>query len=1433
MSNFATSYRLGIDVGSTTAKIAVIDQADEIIHSEYVRHHTKIHETVLQLLENVKTLIGNVKILPSVTGSAGMGISEKFNIPFVQEVIAATEVIKRKFPEVRTLIDIGGEDSKMIFFHQNKPPDIRMNGSCAGGTGAFIDQMATLLNISPLKLNELASEHQHIYPIASRCGVFAKTDVQNLLSRKIPKTDIAASIFQAVAVQTMNTLARGFDIVAKMMFIGGPFKFLSELRKTFIRNLNILDTDIIVSETSELLPAYGAAISNTAAKQEMSIQEFQNSISMGVSQGGNQNTRLNPLFENQEEFENWNRNKIKYHVPKTSISDYQSDSCFIGIDSGSTTTKITVVGKNCELLYKFYANNNGSPIETVKTGLSQFYQELKAHNRHTDLKIKYSVVTGYGEDLVKAALGIDLGVVETIAHYSAARYFNPNVSFVMDIGGQDMKAIFIDNGIVNRIELNESCSSGCGSFIQTFGSSLGYGVADFAQKACNAKSPADLGTRCTVFMNSKVKQSLRENATVDDISAGLAISVIKNALYKVLKLKSIKELGEHIVIQGGTFRNPAIHRALEVLIEKEVICTDIPELMGAYGAALLAVEKYQLADNKIVSGFIPLENVEKPDTFTTRLVNCKGCVNNCTVTKFVFDNNNVFFSGNKCEAVFTSRGEKFESGFDMLDYKYKTLFDRPAMPSLVAAQKTVIGIPRVLNMYENYPFWHSLFTSLGFEVRLSPESSMKMYESGLGSVMSDSICFPAKLVHGHIQALAKMKVNRIFYPIVIYEKNEFQEADNSYNCPIVSSYADVVRSSINPEERFGIVVDKPVINLNNDKLLSKACFEYFKDFGIRKKDFDKALIIALNEQKKFKENYKTKGLQLIDELQRHNRKNSLKRMAIVVAGRPYHSDPLINHKISHILADFGVDVLTEDCLPLPAAAQITDLQIISQWAYPNRIYNAAQWVAEQDENIQFVQFNSFGCGPDAIVIDEATSILKAKGKNHTLIRIDDITSTGSVKLRLRSMIESLRVRDNSRKPTVAPRISTPSFMPEDKHRTIIGPYFGEMYAAFLPALFELGGYKFENLQPADKQSVDFGLRHSNNEICYPATVVVGDIIKALKSGKYNRNEIAVGITQTGGQCRATTYLSLIKKAMVDSGFDDVPVIAIGTSGKALNPQPGFSLNWKSMLRTTFVAVVYADAIAKMYYATVPREVVKGTSRALLNKFQEKAHQLIVNKEVDNLFNLLKQAVKEFNSIDIKEGHYPKIGIVGEIYVKYNYFGHQHIMDWLIERGIEVVVPPILEFFIQDFVNFDTNKAQHLRKASMSDILVYFIEKYFNRLIRRTEGIMHSFRLYKPHNSIRQMAKKADEILNLASQFGEGWLIPAEIATFAEEGIFNVVSVQPFGCIANHVISKGIEKRIKDKFPQMSLLYLDFDDGTTEVNILNRLHFMVDNVKNAR
>lgn len=1413
-------FNIGLDAGSTTLKVVVTDENGELVYTDYARHHADIQGTLLLSLNKLKASFPDVNVRIQVTGSAGMGLSERFGLPFIQEVVAATQVIEKRFPGTRTLIDIGGEDSKMIFFNKNMQPDIRMNGNCAGGTGAFIDQMAVILGVEVNELSDMALRADAVYPIASRCGVFSKTDIQNLIALNVKRENIAASIFTAVATQVISALSRGCDIKSKVFLCGGPFAHIPALRKIMQEKIGMDGDDVVMTEQASVIPAWGASLAMSEKAEVKSLDDFITIFSVKREANEIAKSTLSPLFVDSQDFESWKQRKEKNKIDKVAIADLKSCNCYIGVDSGSTTTKVVAMDEDERIFFTFYKKNGGRPLETVKEGLTQLLEEARACGK--DLKVVGSCSTGYGEELIKTAFGMDFGMVETIAHYTAAYKLNPKVSFILDIGGQDMKAIFVEKGAINRLEINEACSSGCGSFIDSFAQSLKCPISDFVRRACESQNPCDLGTRCTVFMNSKVKQCLREGSPLDDISAGLAYSVIKNCLYKVLKLKDVKDLGDHIVLQGGTMRNSAVVRAFELSVNKEVIVSNYPELMGAYGAALFS--KKRIPAGKEGTSLAQLVDLKE---YTSEPLRCVGCENNCQILKNVFANGKVYYSGNKCEKVYTNKGEQGRVAFNMSFYKNELAFKKDKKGVLNQPYFT-IGIPRALNMYENFPFWYTLFTRCNIAVKNSARSTFAMYEKGLNTVMADNICFPAKLLHGHIFDLAEKKVDRIFYPYVTYERME-PNSNNSYNCPVVAGYSDVLRSSINVEERFGIPMDAPVINFKDDKLLKKSCAVYLKSIlnkNFNKKQFDAAFEEALQAIDNFSQTLKNKATHLLAKAKEEN------RLVIVLAGRPYHNDPLVQHKVSEIITSFGVDVITEDVVR-GTDASLKDSHIIPQWSYMNRIMKMAQWVAETKENVHYVQLTSFGCGPDAFIVDEVTDMMKRYGKNVTLLKVDDVNNAGSLRLRIRSLIESLKYKSEESETVCQPFLTTPEYLKKDVGKKVLVPFFSDYHSPFIPPLFDLMGYKFENMPPSDADSVQWGLKYANNEICYPATLVVGDCIRAMESGQYDRNNVVFAITQTGGQCRATNYIALIKKALLAAGYGDIPVISISIMD-TINEQSGFTPNVKKIIKITLYMLFYADAISKMYYSAVVREKEKGAANRIKEEYILKGVNAVSAKKSKELVKLLGEAAQQFDAIS-ETKDVPRIGIVGEIFIKYNSFGHQHVVDWLVEEGIEPVIPSLNEFFLQYFPNAKFNESNYLEKKSkfISRMLSSLGEKYVNRVMRKMDKAASQFRYYENFVDIHEEAKRAEKITNLAAQFGEGWLIPAEFASFAERGINAAISLQPFGCIANHVISKGIEKRVKDIYPDMNLLFLDFDGGVSEVNVLNRLHFIARAAKHVK
>ena len=1407
------AYRLGIDIGSTTAKIVILFPDGTPAFSSYRRHNTETSLTLQAILREAYEKLGDQIVDFLITGSAGMGLAEKYDLPFIQETVAAAEVVHQRYPEVHTLIDIGGEDAKIIFFDEQARPDIRMNGSCAGGTGAFIDEMAMLIGVPVYRLDELASQSTQIYPMASRCGVFAKTDLQNLLSMQVPKEDIAASVFHAVALQVIATLARGKDILPQIMFSGGPFTFIPTLKRTFMKVLKLSEAQVAGLESPELLPALGAALAPSSKRKVISLQDLIAELAQEKVHAQSGENRRPPLFSSSQEFQSWKTVQEKNRILRIDISACSDGDYFLGIDSGSTTTKIVLTDDAGRVAFSFYASNGGNPIQVVQTGLQQLCAAFSEQGFLP--RVARSVVTGYGEDLIRAAFGIDDGMVETLAHFRAAQEFDPRVTFILDIGGQDMKAIFIKDGQIQNIEINEACSSGCGSFLESFARNMGHSVADFAGLACQARSPYNLGTRCTVFMNSRVKQALREGASIEDISAGLAYSIIQNALHKVLKITNTDSLGEHIVVQGGTFRNPAIQKALELLLGRAVVCPDLAELMGAYGAALSARDAWLRQPNQPASLMV-LTGLDAQQTSQKHNMRCKGCENQCAITRLNFANGRYFYTGNRCEKKFSNSGKHAYKGASMLDIKYRLLFDRPLEPE--TSPRAVIGIPRVLNLYENFPFWATLLVESGFRVQLSAPSRVGMYEKGAGTIMSENICFPAKLAHGHIYDLIEAGVDRIFYPMVTYENPEFADSDGVFNCPVVGGYPELIGSAIDPSGKHGIPLDKPAITMRDLGLFQKECEVYLAALGVDRKTARRAFSRAIAAQRKYKQAVRDEGARIIRTARAEG------RPLVLMVGRPYHIDPQIHHKAPDILTDFGVDVLTEDSIPLEDNPRLENKHIVSLWQFSNRMLYAARWAGRQPD-VEVVQINSFGCGPDAIAVDETRQTLREWQKGLSVIRVDEIESTGSMRLRLRSMVETLRRRAQAR-PHFIPRRANPVFQKADRQRTILVPDFSRFTTLPIVRPLQDMGYKMEILPPSNRESVEIGLKYTNNEICYPAIVVVGDVLKALQSGAYDPAQVAVGISQTGGQCRDSCYLSLLKTGLASAGFEQVPVISVATNFKPINEQPGVNVNYPEFIYKILQTVTYADSISAMYHACSVREVTPGSAWQLANSYMDALKDTALKIRPAEIQALLKRAVQSFNGLPAREGDYPAVGVVGEIYVKLNPFGGGGVVPWLTQQGVEVILPPLTEYFTSNFVNWSVDLKQHLARPDWVWALSQLVEHPMEGYIHRIDEIMEDFRFYRPAQSIWQMAERASKVLGLTNHYGEGWLIPGGIARLVESGVKNILCLQPFGCIANHVVAKGVQNRLKSLYPEMNLLFLDCDAGSSEVNFYNRMHFFL-------
>ena len=1419
-----TSARLGLDIGSTTLKLAVLDAQGQLLHSHYARHQADIPGALEQALQQLEGAQPGVRMAVGVTGSAGMGLAARCGLAFTQEVVATCKVVSTFFPQAASLVDIGGEDAKMIFFSPGHAPDMRMNGSCAGGTGAFIDQMASLLGVDVATLGQIALRAKRVYPMASRCGVFSKTDIQNLLARNTPREDIAASVLHAVSLQVITTLSRGYTLRPTVICCGGPFAFIPALRQSFCLAAHLRDGDVVVPAHAELFPAWGSALA--AGGKEYSIEEFRALLAQrNHASRAPQSWVCPPLFRAQEELERWQREKAKYALPTATLATLAHQNCYLGVDSGSTTTKLVVTNEAQAIVYRHYAPNQGDPLGAARTALEAFAKACRAEG--VEPRIAGSCVTGYGEELIKTAFRLEQGMVETLAHYQAALFFEPQVSFILDIGGQDMKAIFIDQGAIVKLEINEACSSGCGSFIETFAKGLGQPVANFAHLACTAEQPCNLGTRCTVFMNSRVKQAQREGTKLADISAGLGYSVVRNCLHKVLKLRDYSELGDHVMLQGGTIRNVAVCRAFELETGRSVIVTDAPELMGAWGCALHAAQQANANERapKRIGDLLAHTD------YQTTQQRCPGCYNHCQITTFEFGQARCYYSGNQCERVYSNGGQGRTQGVDLSEWKYRALrATARAKSSQTPYQGVTIGLPWALGMFEHLTFWKEFFTRLGFPVVFSNPSTLAQTELGAHTVMSDNICYPAKVMHGHIIDLVAQGVDRIFLPFVVYERLEIAHADNSFNCPVVSGYSEVIRSVLKNYQGRQVPIDAPSISFRNRALLLMELSAYLHDVRPGKhlpstREVRDALAAALEAQARFNSELRQRNEQVA------KRALAEGRMLIVLAGRPYHVDPLIQHRISSIIASFGADVVTEDIAREGGLVQAL-VGSYQQWAFTSRIAAAAHWVAQAGPGVHYVQITSFGCGPDAILLDEVNQTLHAYGKSATMLKVDDVNHVGSLKLRIRSLVESLHLQQTARAGRPLTSNQQVLFRPEDRRRTILLPWFADGYSEYLPALFSLAGYKAVNLPQTTDQSESYGLRYANNEVCYPATLVVGALMQALKEGQYRPDDVAFGITQTGGQCRATNYLALVKRALHEAGLSNIPIISVGVGAASLHDQPGFTIPWRRMALPVLRTLVFADIMATMLHGACPREREKGLAKHIYKLYTAQAIEAVERNATRRLPSLLEQAAHAFAAAT-QRVELPRVGVLGEIFVKYNRFANRGVVDWLMAHGLEPVVPAIAEFFFEALASKPVRERTYIDHREPLTRAFPAVERLLFSVVRSMEQRVAAFPYYRPIVRPSAQARLAARIINLNAQFGEGWLIAGEIAHLAEQGVTSIVSLQPFGCIANHIVSKGIEKRAKELYPDLSLLFLDLDSGVSEANFVNRLLFLKENAQARR
>ena len=1510
---------LGIDIGSTTVK-AVLLEGRRVIFSDYRRHNADVRGELVRLLGDIERLYPDGGVLAAVTGSGGFSVAKAMSVPFVQEVIAGTEATRQLHPAVDVVIELGGEDAKITYLHPT--PEQRMNGTCAGGTGAFIDQMATLLHTDAAGLDELAGRHTQLYPIASRCGVFAKSDLQPLLNQGAAHEDLAASIFTAVATQTIAGLANGRPIRGTVMFLGGPLHFLPQLRKAY-EELLPKAKEFVTPENAQLYVAVGAALLAEGGARPLAALVRGLSASAVVAES----PRMRPLFANEVEREIFLTRHARESVPRVPIEQARG-RCWLGIDAGSTTIKAVVIDEHDEIVFSHYASNEGDPVNAAVDIVRRVHTELPEGTT-----IVRSCATGYGEGLITAALQMDEGVVETMAHFRAADRLMPGVTSVIDIGGQDMKYLRIRDHAVDSISVNEACSSGCGSFLQTFAVSMGTDVRSFAQMAMESSAPVDLGTRCTVFMNSSVKQAQKEGANPRDISAGLSYSVVRNALYKVIKLKDPSDLGEKVVVQGGTFLNDSVLRAFELLTGREVVRPDIAGLMGAFGAALTARmhshkrpvqvhtsgedETGECADTReggdvvgeeVVSTLARLEELEDFQVATTRKT-CRLCQNHCQMTISTFSNGERHVSGNRCDrGASLERIPKKSELPNMFDWKYKRMFGYRRLTEKKAFRGD-IGLPRVLNLYENYPFWFTVLTKLGFRVMISGRSDHDLFEKGMESIPSENVCYPAKLVHGHIESLREKGIDTIFYPCVSYEQKQFEGQDKNFNCPVVASYPEVIRNNLE-KSADDVRLLTPFVNLSNREYLPKRLCEVFAEWNIPENEMRVALEAAWEEDAAVKREIKEKGQEYLDWMREHDVRG------IVLAGRPYHLDPEINHGIPEVINGLGMGVLTEDAVADGRLER--PLRVRDQWSYHSRLYEAAARVGDEPF-LEMVQLNSFGCGVDAITSDQVQEILEGRGDVHTVLKIDEVSNLGAARIRLRSLGAAIAEREarvgrqvrgvpgdarheqidaslkvgtsdtsevldttrqdfDARRDTatgpgsatgpgpatgpglaalaefdpadlsdpaeraaieeqravaaghIRPRVAYTKQMREEGWE-ILAPQMAPIQFRLLAPVLRRAGFNVRVLERTSRESMETGLKYVNNDACYPAIVVIGQLLEEFVSGRSNPERTAVVITQTGGMCRATNYAALLRKGLHDAGYPQVPVIAASVQG--IEDNPGFEITMP-MVHKVIQAIVLGDMLQAMLLRVRPYEAISGSATELYERWDAICEQWLTGDGYCENWGgrmsyrrLVARCVAEFDGLGLRNiPRKPRVGLVGEILVKFHPDANNHAVDVIEGEGCEAELPGLMQFFHNALASAKWNKDNlgiNGTSRWLKPLGLWALQRYEDPVRAAFEKTNGKF---EPHRDIRDMAARSTEIASMGNQAGEGWYLTAEMVDMIEHGCPNIICAQPFACLPNHIVGKGMFRALRNLYPEANIVAVDFDPGASEVNQLNRIKLML-------
>ncbi|MDO4556420.1 MAG: acyl-CoA dehydratase activase [Lachnospiraceae bacterium] len=1445
-----TNYLLaGIDIGSTTTKIVVLDPVKGTrLYADYFRHNSAQQKSVAKALLKLEETGYSSPLRLAFTGSGAKPIAQMLHVPYVQEVVANSIALKNTYENVRTAIELDGQDAKMIFLSKDahsgqlKVDDMRMNGSCAGGTGAFIDEIAAILKVPVEKFNSLAAKGSCVYDISGRCGVYAKTDIQPLLNQGVTKEDLALSSFHAIAKQTIGGLAQGLDIEKPVVFEGGPLTFNPTLIRVFAERLSLEKDDILIPPHPETIIAQGAALSLTGMFSEhtntYTIEELLEILDRKTN-AGTFGSQHGPFYFNtpaeKEEFQK------RHHRPKTpSHTPVKGETvrAFLGIDSGSTTTKFVLIDEDENVIDSFYAPNEGEPLLVAKKAL--LILKNRYENADARLEILAAGTTGYGELLFANAFHTEYHVVETVAHARAAAKYVKDATFILDIGGQDMKAIWLDQGIITNILINEACSSGCGSFLQNFAGNLNIPIEEIADAAFSSHQPALLGSRCTVFMNSSIVTEQRNGKTPKDIMAGLCRSIIENVFTKVIRVSNLDSLGEHIVVQGGTFENDAVLRAMEQYVNRPITRAPYPGIMGAIGAALLTKEAFQTG--KIKPSFIGLDRLDDFSYTQQSNAPCPFCANHCKRTIVTFSDGSSWVTNNRCERGAILGDPKDASVREQLK---NTMKQKDAVPNLFALREKLlfedydiktpaktrnitIGIPRILSFWETMPFWRTFWRSLGFDVTTSDPSTRKIYESGLSAVTSDTVCFPAKLAHGHIRNLAQKKVDRIFMPVISNLPSENTESTSESMCAVVKGYPLVIQNSDNPQKRFDIPFDAPLFYWYSKKDRDRQLTSYMETtFGISPKETKEAIQTGEAAQNSFHDRLQKEGAQII----KHAKETGT--YAVVLASRPYQNDSLVNHDLPELFTSLGIPVLTVDSVPGLEKIDLSKSRLNIVNNYHGRMLASAVCAAE-NTHLEYVQIVSFGCGHDAYLSDEIIRMMhEISGKTPLILKLDESDIQGPLRIRVRSFVETVsmkRAKEESLSIRPLPDPYPVKFTKECRKKTVLVPNTSHAFCRVMSAA--LSGQKIQAvpLEIGREEAIRLGKKYVHNDICFPAQIVIGEALAALESGKYDLENTAVATGKYIGDCRLTHYGALLRKALDDAGYKNIPILT-NDDVDYHNLHPGFKMNLFSSVNIAF-ALPMIDVMEELLRKIRPYETVPGSADRAFEEGMDAIIEGLESRGISGAKKGFKKAVNIMNHISYDRSHLrPRVLIVGEYLLNFHPGANHDIELYLENNGFEIIEARMTDVIRKTYFVQDSKSSEyHITRPTKEKIWMHTANRVFDAAHALTDSIAKNHPLYTPAFRLPQLVNESDPLIHHTFDCGEGVLIPGEILHHAQHGCRNFVILQPFGCLPNHVVGRGITKRLKEIYPDAQILPLDYDPDVSFANLENRLQMLVMNTK---